>query len=243
MCDNALDIWEDEGGAVMNRRSLYNQGLDDDERYIEIMEALKNKEGSVRLDPEQFAPEVRSEAVVQVRWIDPATVPVTVKYPDLSNLPGVLARAIKHSREVSEKEHIKGNRFERVNIFLTDLRREIGPVFEGETKRLLLGVLCRKAGWYDIGIINTGPIGMWGWYRSDSGGYINMRESYMKSWLASAEAQLPVGTDLAEEIKKDLRSLDAMIFGVDTQIQACQQINTEADKLMGRFETLVEGHQ
>lgn len=71
-----------------------------------------------------------------------------------------------------------------------------------------------------------------------------MRESYMKQWIASAEAQLPVsGDDLAEEIKKDLRSLDAMIFGVDTQIQACQQINTEADKLMGRFETLVETHQ
>jgi hypothetical protein len=238
-----LDRWENEGGVGVNRRSLYNQGLDDDPKYVEIIEGLKNKYGSATLDPTTFEPVVRKEAVVQVRWIDPAAAPLTVTNPDLSKLPGVLARAIKHSREVSEKEHIKGDRFERVNIFLTDLRREIGPVFEGELKRLLLGVLCRKAGWYDIGIINTGPVGMWGWYKSDSGGYINMRESYMKQWIASAEAQLPVGGDLAEEIKKDLRSLDAMIFGVDTQIQACQQINTEADKLMGRFETLVETHQ
>lgn len=240
MFEDELNRWENEGGGGVNRRSLYNQGLDDDEYYTAYLK-LKKAQEAVILDPTTFEP--RKEAVVQVRWIDPATAPLTVTNPDLSKLPGVLARAIKHSREVSEKEHIKGDRFERVNIFLTDLRREIGPVFEGELKRLLLGVLCRKAGWYDIGIINTGPVGMWGWYKSDSGGYINMRESYMKQWIASAEAQLPVGGDLAEEIKKDLRSLDAMIFGVDTQIQACQQINTEADKLMGRFETLVETNQ
>jgi hypothetical protein len=243
MFADELNGCENEGGAGVNRnRSLYNQGLDDDPQYTEIIEGLKNKYGSIKLDPTTFAPEARKEAVVQVRWIDPATAPLTVTNPDLSKLPGVLAKAIKHSREVSEKEHIKGNRFERVNIFLTDLRREIGPVFEGELKRLLLGVLCRKAGWYDIGIINTGPVGMWGWYKSDSGGYINMRESYMKQWIASAEAQLPVN-DLASEIKKDLFALDAMITGVDTQIQACQQINREADTLMARFENLVESHQ
>lgn len=179
---------------------------------------------------------------MQVQWAAPP--PAIGHQRNIENehynqyMGAALAAAISHAREVATREHIKGDRFERVNIFLTDLRRELTTHFEGHLKKLIVGALCRKEAWYDIGVPCYGMVGRWGWYKL-SEFYVNLDESVIRKWCGEAEIMIPKEDDVAD-IQKDMRAMEALVGGMDMQLEACRKINSEADRLIDQLCVLVD---
>lgn len=68
-----------------------------------------------------------------------------------------LDRAMNHVRSVSLREHIKADRIERVNHFITSIKRELSSALQerkisDSLKNWAVILLCDKHYWHDIGI-------------------------------------------------------------------------------------------
>lgn len=213
-------------------RYYVDNALDD-----QVNEALDN----FILDPQTWSPKVTQISLVSGYVDNSRTIPYAEFH---SKVVDALTKAIVHANEVCVRDHIKANRIERVNVFITDLRRELSSQWcyseDSVAKKLVMAVVCRKEAWYDLGVIQNNPLGRWGIYKHDNGACIIMTETVIRTLLAEADCRTPVPNNLAEDIKNDLRHLNAMVSGFDNHITVCQHINSEADKLIDKLCVLVD---
>lgn len=135
-----------------------------------------------------------------------------------------LGKAIRHSRSVAMREHIKADRLERVNQFLVSIRRELGYI------RSLCGtdafshatsLLESKHNWHDIGVpVSTHPkIDEW------------LAIAKRKSYTADAQSEI-INADL-EELERGLQAMRHQIDDMDRINREGEQVN---DKLYAIFQ-------
>lgn len=132
-----------------------------------------------------------------------------------------LGRAIRHAQRVCAREHIKADRVERINHFITSMRRELGSIecmngMRASIRSYVTCVLCDKASWHDIGVPTTysGEINAW------------LRISQSLSHTASAQSDLILG---------DLEELERCLMSVKQQVSEAERINREGDRIVSEL--------
>lgn len=135
-------------------------------------------------------------------------------------IAGALGKAIRHAQRVCVREHIKADRVERVNLFLTSLRREVSyleshnhsiPV---DLRQWLQTMLCEKAYWHDIGITTASGHNLFG------------------NWLQMAKRQSHSADAQSEMILADLEELERGLSAVQSTVHDVERINKEGDVLV-----------
>jgi hypothetical protein len=137
-------------------------------------------------------------------------------------LANALARAMIHARRVSVREHIKADRFERVNQFITSLRREIttfGTKLSASAITSLTNELCNKSAWYDIGVPN----------RSNQ---------ILDECLRIAKIQEDKADIQSQEIEYNLELATSELHGIQHSIQEVNRINEESEVVVASLEKL-----
>ena len=131
-----------------------------------------------------------------------------------------LGKAIRHANRIVKREHIKADRIERVNQFITSVRREVGsaasymPNSNADLAAWVTHVLSDKSNWHDIGI--TTIIG----------------HSTINKWLVIVQRQAGSADSQSEEILADLEELERSLVGVNQSLFDAERINKESDVLV-----------
>lgn len=133
-----------------------------------------------------------------------------------------LGKAVRHSQRVCAREHIKADRVERVNHFMTSLRREIAYL-ETHIKKIptdlrvwLQTVMCDKSHWYEIGIATS------------SGSMFN-------NWIQMANRKSSSANAQSEMILADLEELERSIAGIQQTVKDAERINNEGDIVVAQL--------
>lgn len=133
-----------------------------------------------------------------------------------------MGKAIRHAQRVCAREHIKAHRVERVNHFITSLRRELSYL-ESMNKKItkdmcawLQNVMCEKAHWYEIGIATA------------SGSMFN-------NWIQRANRNSSSANAQSEMILADLEELERNIAGIQQTVEDAKRINNEGDVVVARL--------
>lgn len=150
---------------------------------------------------------------------------------DEKDIATALHKAIRHAERVAKRDHIKADRIERVNLFMTSLRREFGYVGSKNTNvGSLAGDLTKKELWHDIGMLAL----TWPTY--------GMRHSRaeVQKWLDAAK-KMKDSTDSARyEIEGDLEELERMMTGAFSTIEDARKINEEGEVVANQLCRLFE---
>jgi hypothetical protein len=135
--------------------------------------------------------------------------------------------AMMHAREVSEREHIKADRIERVNQFIVSLRRQLGYMDDKyRTEREYLSAkLTNKEVWYDIGVLN--PERIWGIH--------DMPYTTVQRWVLQAQAGISVTGNLQQAIDGSLMNLKGTILVAQGCNLVTDQLNKDADKVVSEM--------
>jgi len=135
-------------------------------------------------------------------------------------IAGALGKAIRHAQRVCVREHIKADRVERVNLFLTSLRREVSYLeshqhnISIDLRQWLQAMLCEKAYWHDIGITTASGHNLFG------------------NWLQMAKRQSHSADAQSEMILADLEELERGLVAVQSTVHDAERINKEGDVLV-----------
>lgn len=135
-------------------------------------------------------------------------------------IAGALGKAMRHTQRVCVREHIKADRVERVNLFITSLRRELIYVeshFPFDSRQWLQKMLCEKVYWHDIGVATIS-------------GHANIG-----IWLQMAKRQSNSADAQSEMILADLEELERGLAGVQQTIHDAQRINKESDVVVAQL--------
>ena len=133
-------------------------------------------------------------------------------------IAGALGKAIRHAQRVCVREHIKADRVERVNLFLTSLRREVSYLeshqhnISIDLRQWLQAMLCEKAYWHDIGITTASGHNLFG------------------NWLQMAKRQSHSADAQSEMILADLEELERGLVAVQSTVHDAERINKEGDE-------------
>ena len=137
-------------------------------------------------------------------------------------IANALGKAIRHAERVVRREHIKADRVERVNHFITSMRRELS-FLEGNKDifndlRLYVGtILCDKNHWNDIGV--TTSIG----------------HSLINTWLSLMQTQRHSADAQSEEILADLEELERNMAGMKQTVAEAEMVNKESDEIVEKL--------
>jgi len=138
-------------------------------------------------------------------------------------IAGALGKAMRHAQRVCVREHIKADRVERVNHFITSLRRELSyleshhhtiPV---DLRQWLQNILCEKAYWHDIGVTTASGHNLFG------------------SWLQMAKRQSHSADAQSEIILADLEELERGMAVINQTVQDAERINKEGDVVIAQL--------
>lgn len=138
-----------------------------------------------------------------------------------------LGRAIRHAQRVSEREHIKATRADRVNQFCTSLRRELGyvetrTVITLQQRQHFTGLYCNASAWNDIGV----PSGI---------GITEEASKLLKHWLVIAKRLSHGCSAQAEIILGDLEELERGLVVVKEQAREADRINQEGEAVIDQL--------
>lgn len=137
-------------------------------------------------------------------------------------IAGAIGKAIRHTKRVCSREHIKADRIERVNHLITSLRREVSYLesmsrsIPADMRLWLQNFICDKAYWHDIGILTT------------SG-------QILSSWLQMANRQSGSSEAQSEMILADLEELERGLAGVNHTVGEVKRINVEGEALVEKL--------
>ena len=136
-----------------------------------------------------------------------------------------MAKAIyearKHAVSVSKRDHIKADRYERVGLFLTTLRRTLGYIGTKPQG----GILDRKV-WSDAGRLSV-----------DFAKHIGISNSAdtVEGWVKRAMAMETSVEGISDSINDELEEMKKDVVLFERDIQEAERINQEADVLVGGF--------
>lgn len=154
-------------------------------------------------------------------------------------IPDSIVLAVKTAREVAKREHVKADRIERVNIFITNLRREVHQAsIHREAKRWLVNALCHKSLWQDIGIPDLPLFRQMRYVHKVGGGSTTIEEPLVRNWCQRAASMLVVAPE--DEIQRDLDELKRSFGDFGVTIDMAVRINDEAEVVVDRFVQLGE---
>lgn len=140
--------------------------------------------------------------------------------------------AMMHAREVSEREHIKADRIERVNQFIVSLRRQLSYMDDKyRTEREHVSAnLTTKELWYDIGVLNPERIaGLRG----------SIQYNTVQRWVLQAQAGIGSSSgSLQDAIDKALTGLKGTILVAQGCNLVTDQLNKDADKVVSEMAAL-----
>lgn len=142
-----------------------------------------------------------------------------------------LGKAIRHANRVVKREHIKGDRIERVNSFIVSLRTQLLSGIADNTisnKSAVVDALCKKEVWYDIGQPNPTQDLRYG---KVSSAQIHGLLSLVKRFADETGAQ-------ADEILGDLEECERGIQGLGSFIEDAERINQEGGELLDELEAV-----
>ena len=147
-----------------------------------------------------------------------------VSHSDREGVADCLGRAIRHAERVCKREHIKGDRIERVNQFINSLRTQFLTYGQRGVSlpREMVSLFCHKEVWHDIGVPTTT-------YNPSA---TRCATEEILGILAITK-RLSHHTDAqAEMILGDLEEIERGIQGLRTQVAEAERINNEGDKLV-----------
>jgi hypothetical protein len=153
----------------------------------------------------------------------------TMTYPlniNRENTAKAIGQAIRHAKRVVVRNHIKADRMERVNQFVVSLRTKLLSNVDKITfASELVGDLCDKTLWYDIG--ELGPRATRSNYNHNKMALTSIQDllDMAKRMSHQADAQ-------SEEILGDLEELERELHGLQVLNDDADRINAEGEKLM-----------
>lgn len=133
-----------------------------------------------------------------------------------------LGKAIRHAQRVCVREHIKADRIERVNHFITSLRREFSylettaKIVPTDIRLWLQNTMCEKIYWHDVGVL------------TEAGFMFN-------NWLQMANRKSHSANAQSEMILADLEELERSIGVVQQTIKNAERINKEGDVVVAQL--------
>lgn len=130
-------------------------------------------------------------------------------------------RATQHVRRIAGRSHLKANRAERVDLFITSLRREIRNTAQQDA-------LCRKDLWHDAGILEPNI------NNYSSGGYHGGTYTRMDiiQWVREAEEMLLTIRGAAEDIESDIACLGHDVAGIKIIAEKATRIADESTSVL-----------
>jgi hypothetical protein len=137
-------------------------------------------------------------------------------------LAKAMARAMAHARRVSVREHIKADRFERVNQFIVSLRRELvsfGSGLSATTSKAIVAKCCDKGVWFDIGVLAS-------------------PEPVLHECLLLAEREKDVLSILTQDIELSLDLAKSELTGAQLLVGEMDRINGESEAVLASLEKL-----
>ena len=139
-------------------------------------------------------------------------------------MPRVLRRAAIHAKKISQRGNQKCDRLERVNHFVTDLRRMLcWAEGQGEIsvqmKKNLQDALCNKTLWYDI--LELEP-----------------HAKISRHWVAQSQAMCMTLDDQVATIEGDIEDLREDLTAFTGLTEHVVRINERGDDLGNRIEHL-----
>lgn len=126
-----------------------------------------------------------------------------------------LGKAIRHTERVAMRNHIKADRIERVNLFVTSVRREISYLSKltEDIRSWAVGILSEKYNWHDIGVPAS-------------------THSEIDRWLLIVKRTCHSASAQSDEILGDLEELERGLVGVQRQVREAERINVEGEKIV-----------
>jgi hypothetical protein len=206
-----IDEMKRESGQQFNH--MLTEAVYDGSRYSSI--TVQHRE-TVALGPNTMVPLESFKEKEQ-----PVSLP---KQTSLSDRDALIAKAlgtaIRHAERVSKREHIMADRVERVNQFITSLRRELSYIDKiSADAALTASDLTRKDIWYDIGVLNiTFP--MYG---------VKFSKDSVQRWLDLAKKQGHTTDAARYEIETDMEELERGLTGCLSAIEDAKRINQETE--------------
>lgn len=151
----------------------------------------------------------------------PVSLPKQISPPERdSMIANALGKAMRHAERVSKREHIMADRVERVNQFITSLRRELSSIDRHSTDAALTASdLTRKDIWYDIGMLNI-SFPMYG---------VKFSKDTAQRWLDLAKKTNNTTDAARYEIESDLEELERGLTGALSAIEDAKRVNQESE--------------
>ena len=128
-----------------------------------------------------------------------------------------IGKAVRHAERISKRDHIMADRVERVNLFITSLRREFGYLDQTITgyKGDLTSSLCRKELWYDAGVMNLSGV-------HDSMYGCKYTRDQIQKWIDEANRQRNSTEAARYQIESDLEELERGLTGCSDGRGGCK---------------------
>jgi hypothetical protein len=143
-------------------------------------------------------------------------------------VPPALANAIIQTRMIADRPHQKCNRTERVNHFVTCLRRELHELNNVTAFKQIKEDLCNKSIWYDIGEIEMGGF----WPQS-------FTRPLLSAWLQQARVLSISDSYQYNALESSLQQLRGDLEQIQSIPPRMQRINDESEEAISRFVTLL----
>lgn len=145
-----------------------------------------------------------------------------------SAISAAICAAIQHVRRISHRDHLKSDRIERVNLFMTSLRRELSQHLPSTSmvdyhRRTLVEALTDKSIWHDVGILHVGAK------------IQHLSRAQVEGWLADAEVESYTVKGQAYDIETDLDILQSDMERFRTLNRRADRIAKEGEELLGEL--------
>jgi hypothetical protein len=142
-----------------------------------------------------------------------------LQMPSDDSIAKVIRNAVFHVKRVSVREHIKADRIERVNLFLTSLRNGLNIFRQNFSFFMLCDSLLRKDMWYEPGILNGTDL---------LGSPLLLPRTQVVKWVDMARKNYGDDTTVAF-INHDLEVLDQIVGGCIANCDVAKRINEESE--------------
>jgi hypothetical protein len=143
-----------------------------------------------------------------------------------------IGKAVRHVDRISKRQHQMSDRVERVNLFVTSLRRELGYISDSigaVSASEAVNSLCNKENWYDAGVLNV-----------NLGYQCRIPKATIQTWIDEANRQKNSTEAARYQIEGDLEELERGLTGALSACDEAKRINQESEPLVAELVGLFE---
>jgi hypothetical protein len=158
-----------------------------------------------------------------------------------SAIVGCLIYAINQTRGTAVREHIKADRLERVNLFITNLRRTIVAIdnLNKHTRDFFVTALCQKEIWYDVAVVGSYPRNTYVPHNNSITSALRITSLLLDSWCQQALSQSMLEAPEID-IQVELDALRVQVGAIQSLIKTAEKINADAEPVVDGLVALAE---